>query len=73
MEEYREELKKLAEKVMEVMDENLGLEKGYIKRAFSGNDQPFFGTKVMSKTRSKWKLYFKNQSLTFNLSLNANR
>lgn len=46
MREYRKEVKKLAEKIMEVMDENLGLEKGYIKQAFSGNDQPFFGTKV---------------------------
>ncbi|KAJ6811034.1 1-aminocyclopropane-1-carboxylate oxidase [Iris pallida] len=46
MREYRKELKKLAEKIMEVMDENLGLEKGYIKRAFSGDDEPFFGTKV---------------------------
>lgn len=48
MKEYRAELKKLAEKVMEVMDENLGLEKGYIKKAFRGTEdgQPFFGTKV---------------------------
>ncbi|ONK77441.1 uncharacterized protein A4U43_C02F6560 [Asparagus officinalis] len=46
MKEYRQELKKLAEKMMEVMDENLGLEKGYIKRAFAPDGQPFFGTKV---------------------------
>ncbi|XP_042475854.1 1-aminocyclopropane-1-carboxylate oxidase 5-like [Macadamia integrifolia] len=46
MAEYRRELKKLAEKVMEVMDENLGLHKGYIKDAFNGEDQAFFGTKV---------------------------
>ncbi|XP_043703675.1 1-aminocyclopropane-1-carboxylate oxidase 5-like [Telopea speciosissima] len=46
MAEYRCELKKLAEKVMEVMDENLGLHKGYIKKAFNGEDQAFFGTKV---------------------------
>ncbi|KAJ4950857.1 hypothetical protein NE237_027689 [Protea cynaroides] len=48
MVEYRHELKKLAEKVMEVMDENLGLPKGYIKKAFNGHedDQAFFGTKV---------------------------
>ncbi|KAJ0972078.1 hypothetical protein J5N97_020037 [Dioscorea zingiberensis] len=47
MKEYREELRKLGEKVMEVMDENLGLEKGYIMKAFSGEDgEPFFGTKV---------------------------
>ncbi|XP_030524413.1 1-aminocyclopropane-1-carboxylate oxidase 5-like [Rhodamnia argentea] len=56
MAEYRAELEKLAEKVMEVMDENLGLPKGYIKRAFNGgnddsgddnnNNTAFFGTKV---------------------------
>ncbi|XP_010930700.1 1-aminocyclopropane-1-carboxylate oxidase [Elaeis guineensis] len=48
MMEYRKEVKKLAEKVMEAMDENLGLEKGYIKKAFSNNGEhePFFGTKV---------------------------
>ncbi|KAK2976153.1 hypothetical protein RJ640_012363 [Escallonia rubra] len=48
MAEYRAELKKLAEKVMEAMDENLGLPKGYIKKAFNGGegDNAFFGTKV---------------------------
>ncbi|XP_052202811.1 1-aminocyclopropane-1-carboxylate oxidase 5 [Diospyros lotus] len=55
MAEYRSELKKLAEKVMEVMDENLGLPKGYIKKAFNGEEEEkeeeeegkaFFGTKV---------------------------
>ncbi|XVE60279.1 hypothetical protein DITRI_Ditri05aG0116000 [Diplodiscus trichospermus] len=48
MKEYRFELKKLAEKVMEVMDENLGLPKGYIKKAFNEGEgeNAFFGTKV---------------------------
>ncbi|KAL4272661.1 hypothetical protein GQ457_13G021700 [Hibiscus cannabinus] len=50
MKEYRCELKKLAEKVMEVMDENLGLPEGYIKKAFDGTGEgentAFFGTKV---------------------------
>ena len=52
MTEYRSELKKLAEKVMEVMDENLGLPKGYIMKAFNsggegeGDNKAFFGTKV---------------------------
>lgn len=49
MEEYRAELKKLAERVMEVMDENLGLPKGYMKKAFNGGEgvnDAFFGTKV---------------------------
>lgn len=52
--EYRAELKKLAEKMMEIMDENLGLPIGYIKKAFNSgsqateevNDTAFFGTKV---------------------------
>ncbi|CAN1234555.1 1-aminocyclopropane-1-carboxylate oxidase 5 [Linum perenne] len=50
MTEYRIELRNLAEKVMSVMDENLGLPKGYIKKAFNNgeNEQSsaFFGTKV---------------------------
>lgn len=50
MTEYRAELKKLAVKVMEVMDENLGLPKGFIRQAFNGgeagDDNAFFGTKV---------------------------
>ncbi|XVE95543.1 hypothetical protein REPUB_Repub02eG0106700 [Reevesia pubescens] len=48
MKEYRFELKKLAEKVMEAMDENLGLPKGYIKKAFNDGEgeNAFFGTKV---------------------------
>ncbi|KAK4431846.1 1-aminocyclopropane-1-carboxylate oxidase 5 [Sesamum alatum] len=48
MKEYRVELKKLGHKVMEIMDENLGLPKGYIKNAFDvGVDNTtFFGTKV---------------------------
>lgn len=53
MAEYRAELKKLAEKMMEIMDENLGLPKGYIKKAFNSegssetaNESAFFGTKV---------------------------
>lgn len=48
MSEYRSELKKLAEKLMEVMDENLGIPKGYIKKALNGGEgeKAFFGTKV---------------------------
>ncbi|KAI3821270.1 hypothetical protein L1987_08834 [Smallanthus sonchifolius] len=47
MTEYRAELKKLAEKVMEVMDENLGIPKEYIKKLLNGGDgeKAFFGTK----------------------------
>ncbi|KAL0334083.1 UNVERIFIED_CONTAM: 1-aminocyclopropane-1-carboxylate oxidase 5 [Sesamum angustifolium] len=48
MKEYRTELKKLGHRVMEKMDENLGLSKGYIKNAFDGgvDNTTFFGTKV---------------------------
>ncbi|XP_047096496.1 1-aminocyclopropane-1-carboxylate oxidase-like [Lolium rigidum] len=48
MREYRAELKKLAERVMEAMDENLGLDKGRMKAAFTcdGIHAPTFGTKV---------------------------
>ena len=48
MREYSAELKKLAERVMEAMDENLGLDKGRMKAAFTGDGlhAPFFGTKV---------------------------
>ncbi|KAL0323317.1 UNVERIFIED_CONTAM: 1-aminocyclopropane-1-carboxylate oxidase 5 [Sesamum angustifolium] len=48
MKEYRAELKKLGHKVLEIMDENLGLPKGYIKNAFNGgvDNAAFFGTKV---------------------------
>ncbi|XP_010537369.1 PREDICTED: 1-aminocyclopropane-1-carboxylate oxidase 5 [Tarenaya hassleriana] len=51
MKEYRGEIRKLAGKMMEVMDENLALPKGYIKKAFNegmedGEETAFFGTKV---------------------------
>ncbi|KAL6522161.1 hypothetical protein OROMI_032038 [Orobanche minor] len=50
MKQYRSEVKDLALKIMEVMDENLGLPKGYIRKAFNGGDEKnhaaFFGTKV---------------------------
>ncbi|KAL8134297.1 1-aminocyclopropane-1-carboxylate oxidase 5-like [Apium graveolens] len=50
MAEYRAQLKKLALKLMEVMDENLGLPKGYMNKAFNGGggeeETAYFGTKV---------------------------
>ncbi|KAM7265546.1 hypothetical protein ACFE04_003229 [Oxalis oulophora] len=47
MKEFAEELEKLAEQLLELLCENLGLEKGYLKKAFSGsNGRPNFGTKV---------------------------
>lgn len=47
MKEFAVELEKLAEGLLDLLCENLGLEKGYLKRAFYGsNGLPTFGTKV---------------------------
>ncbi|KAK6236461.1 hypothetical protein QUC31_020238 [Theobroma cacao] len=46
MDEYISELLKLAEKLSELMCENLGLEKNHIKEAFSRSKGPAVGTKV---------------------------
>ncbi|KAM7259562.1 hypothetical protein ACFE04_015303 [Oxalis oulophora] len=46
MEEYIAQLTKVAENLSELMCENLGLEKTYIREAFSGSKGPSVGTKV---------------------------
>ena len=47
MKEFAEKLEKLAEELLDLLCENLGLEKGYLKRAFYGSKGfPTFGTKV---------------------------
>ncbi|OVA20024.1 Oxoglutarate/iron-dependent dioxygenase [Macleaya cordata] len=46
MKEFVEGLEKLAEQVLDLLCENLGLEKGYLKNAFYGSKGPTFGTKV---------------------------
>ncbi|KAI8022327.1 1-aminocyclopropane-1-carboxylate oxidase 1 [Camellia lanceoleosa] len=46
MDAYIDQLIKLAEKLSELMSENLGLENDYIKEAFSGSKGPSVGTKV---------------------------
>jgi aminocyclopropanecarboxylate oxidase len=48
MMEFRRELKKLAEQILEIMEANLGIEKGHLKKAFTcdGEYEPFLGTKV---------------------------
>ena len=48
MDQYIAQLSQLAEKLSELMSENLGLEKGFIKEAFSGanGNGPVMGTKV---------------------------
>lgn len=46
MKEFVEKLEVLAEQLLDLLCENLGLEKGYLKKAFYGSKGPTFGTKV---------------------------
>lgn len=50
MEEFAKEVKGLAERLLEIICENLGLEKVYLKEALAGgngdNNSPFFGIKM---------------------------
>ncbi|KAJ8749157.1 hypothetical protein K2173_018626 [Erythroxylum novogranatense] len=46
MKEFALKLEKLAEELLGLLCENLGLEKGYLKKAFYGSRGPTFGTKV---------------------------
>ncbi|KAL6538595.1 Aconitate hydratase mitochondrial [Orobanche gracilis] len=46
MKEFAAQLEKLAEQLLDLLCENLGLEKGYLKKAFYGSNGPNFGTKV---------------------------
>ncbi|XP_077214739.1 ethylene-forming enzyme [Tasmannia lanceolata] len=46
MKEFVVKLEKLAEELLDLLCENLGLEKGYLKKAFCGSNGPTFGTKV---------------------------
>jgi len=49
MKEFASEIEKLGERVLDLLCENLGLEKGYLKQAFAGSQgSPTFGTKVSS-------------------------
>ncbi|RWW63382.1 hypothetical protein BHE74_00029443 [Ensete ventricosum] len=49
MKEFAAEVEKLAERLLDLLGENLGLEKGYLKKAFcNGSEGPTFGTKVSS-------------------------
>uniref|UniRef100_A0ACD5XT29 Uncharacterized protein n=1 Tax=Avena sativa TaxID=4498 RepID=A0ACD5XT29_AVESA len=52
MKRFAAELEKLAERLLDLLCENLGLERGYIARAFRGGSKgkgvPTFGTKVSS-------------------------
>lgn len=46
MKQFSLELENLAERLLDLLCENLGLEKGYLKKAFCGAKGPTFGTKV---------------------------
>ncbi|KAA3474708.1 1-aminocyclopropane-1-carboxylate oxidase-like [Gossypium australe] len=46
MNEFAVKLENLAEELLDLLCENLGLEKGYLKKAFNGSKGPTFGTKV---------------------------
>ncbi|KAI3497264.1 hypothetical protein L1887_39754 [Cichorium endivia] len=46
MKDFAGKLEKLAEELLDLLCENLGLEKGYLKNAFYGSKGPNFGTKV---------------------------
>lgn len=45
LKEFVEKLETLAEELLDLLCENLGLEKGYLKKAFYGSKGPTFGTK----------------------------
>lgn len=46
MRDFAKRLEKLAEELLDLLCENLGLEKSYLKNAFYGSKGPNFGTKV---------------------------
>uniref|UniRef100_A0A7N0TST0 Fe2OG dioxygenase domain-containing protein n=1 Tax=Kalanchoe fedtschenkoi TaxID=63787 RepID=A0A7N0TST0_KALFE len=48
MKEFVDKIEKLAEQLLDLLCENLGLEKGYLKKAFYGSKGPNFGTKCSS-------------------------
>jgi len=57
MKEFAEKLEKLAEELLEVVCENLGLEKGYLKKAFYGSRGPNLGQRWQTTLRAqsqKW-------------------
>nr|AAA33273.1 amino-cyclopropane carboxylic acid oxidase [Dianthus caryophyllus]BAB47120.1 1-aminocyclopropane-1-carboxylate oxidase [Dianthus caryophyllus] len=46
MKEFAAQIERLSEQLLDLLCENLGLEKGYLKNAFYGANGPTFGTKV---------------------------
>nr|GEW02792.1 1-aminocyclopropane-1-carboxylic acid oxidase [Tanacetum cinerariifolium] len=47
MKDFAAKLEKLAEELLDLLCENLGLENGYLKNAFYGSKGPNFGTKLL--------------------------
>nr|GEV83788.1 1-aminocyclopropane-1-carboxylate oxidase 3-like [Tanacetum cinerariifolium] len=52
MKDFAAKLEKLAEELLDLLCENIGLQKGYLKRAFYGSKGPNFGTKYTSDVRN---------------------
>ncbi|KAL5700067.1 aminocyclopropanecarboxylate oxidase [Ranunculus cassubicifolius] len=52
MKEFALDLEKLAEKLLDLLCENLGIEKGYLKKALCGSKGPTFGTKLVKGLRA---------------------
>ncbi|KAL6579861.1 Aconitate hydratase mitochondrial [Orobanche minor] len=50
MKEFADHIEKLAEQLLDLLCENLGLEKGYLKKVFYGSNGLTFGTKVSNYT-----------------------
>jgi len=59
MKEFALKLEKLAERLLDLLCENLGVEKGYLKKAFQGSKGPNFGTKVSNYPPCPWPELFK--------------
>ncbi|KAK6133218.1 hypothetical protein DH2020_033054 [Rehmannia glutinosa] len=57
MKEFAAQLEILAEQLLDLLCENLGLEKGYLKKAFYGSKGPNFGTKVITNGKYKSVLH----------------
>ncbi|KAL0321100.1 UNVERIFIED_CONTAM: 1-aminocyclopropane-1-carboxylate oxidase [Sesamum radiatum] len=53
MKEFAAQLEKLAEQLLDLLCENLGLENGYLKKVFYGSKGPNFGTKVSNYPRAQ--------------------
>ncbi|CAA3019904.1 1-aminocyclopropane-1-carboxylic acid oxidase [Olea europaea subsp. europaea] len=62
-EKIARKLEKLAE-LLDLLDENLGLEKGYLKKAFYNSEGPIFWQKSQQLPRIPWPELIKGLSAT---------